>query len=107
MMHGLDLNQLRVLEILLKTGSVTLTAAQLGTSQAAVSRSLKTLRTMFDDPLLLKTKSGMVLTKRAVLIAAALPDWLEATRTLQQLSGAAAEAGDGSVGPHAGDAADG
>jgi DNA-binding transcriptional LysR family regulator len=44
---------------------VTKAAQQLGISQPAMSNSLKRLRCMFDDPLLVRTSEGMMPTERA------------------------------------------
>lgn len=60
-----DLNLLVVLDALLQESSVTRAARRVGLSQSAVSHSLKRLRVLLGDPLLLRTSRGMVPTPRA------------------------------------------
>ncbi|MFJ1751647.1 LysR family transcriptional regulator [Kitasatospora sp. NPDC088134] len=62
----MDLNLLRVLDVLLQEHSVTRAAERLGTSPAAVSRSLARLRRAVGDPLLVRAGQGLVPTPRAV-----------------------------------------
>ena len=64
-LRGVDLNLLAALDALTRTASVTLAAAQLGVTQSAMSHTLRRLRGLFDDPLLVRSKGGMVLTPRA------------------------------------------
>ncbi|OLZ72089.1 LysR family transcriptional regulator [Streptomyces sp. IMTB 2501] len=61
----MDLNLLRVLDALLQENSVTRAAERLGTSPAAVSRTLARLRRVVGDPLLVRAGQGMVPTPRA------------------------------------------
>ncbi|WP_369367880.1 LysR family transcriptional regulator [Streptomyces sp. CG4] len=61
----MDLNLLRVLDALLQENSVTRAAERLGTSPAAVSRTLARLRRAVGDPLLVRAGQGMVPTPRA------------------------------------------
>lgn len=60
-----DLNLLVYLDVLLRERSVTKAANQLGISQPAMSNSLKRLRTLFNDPLLIRTSEGMMPTELA------------------------------------------
>ncbi|MFB7631962.1 LysR family transcriptional regulator [Streptomyces sp. NPDC056149] len=62
----MDLNLLRVLDALLQENSVTRAAELLGTSPAAVSRTLARLRRAVGDPLLVRAGQGMVPTPRAL-----------------------------------------
>ncbi|MFG2720161.1 LysR family transcriptional regulator [Streptomyces sp. NPDC048416] len=62
----MDLNLLRVLHALLQENSVTRAAERLGTSPAAVSRTLARLRRTVGDPLLVRAGQGMVPTPRAL-----------------------------------------
>lgn len=64
-LHGIDLNLLVALNILLKEKSVTQAADYLGITQPAMSNALKRLRTQFNDPLLVRTSEGMKATARA------------------------------------------
>ncbi|MFK8907813.1 LysR family transcriptional regulator [Streptomyces sp. YS-3] len=62
----MDLNLLRVLDVLLQENSVTRAAERLGTSPAAVSRTLARLRRAVGDPLLVRAGQGLVPTPRAL-----------------------------------------
>src|SRR5947208_636199 len=61
----MDLNLLRVLDVLLAESSVTRAADRLGTSPAAVSRQLARLRRAVGDPLLVRAGQHLVPTPRA------------------------------------------
>lgn len=63
---AMDLNLLRALDALLQENSVTRAAERLGTSPAAVSRTLARLRRAVGDPLLVRAGQGMVPTPRAL-----------------------------------------
>ena len=60
-----DLNLLVYLDALLRERNVTRAADQLGLSQPAMSNSLRRLRELFEDPLLVRTSDGMAPTERA------------------------------------------
>lgn len=60
-----DLNLLEVLLALLEERHVTRAAQRLAMSQPAVSRALARLRSLFDDPLLLRNGTSFSLTERA------------------------------------------
>ena len=62
---GLDLNLLIALDVLFEELHVSRAADKLSLSQPATSRILGRLRDMFDDPLLVRTADGMVMTERA------------------------------------------
>jgi DNA-binding transcriptional LysR family regulator len=61
----LDLNLLVALHALLEERHVSRAAERVNLSQPAMSRALARLRVMFQDPLLVKGSSGMILTTRA------------------------------------------
>lgn len=61
-----DLNLLVYLDVLLRERNVTRAAEELGISQPAMSNSLRRLRDLFDDPLLVRTSEGMTPTERAL-----------------------------------------
>jgi len=65
---GLDLNLVPALEALLRRRNVTHAAADVGLSQPAMSRALARLRDLQGDPLLVRMRSGYVLTPRAQAI---------------------------------------
>ena len=54
------------LDVLLRECNVTRAAEELGISQPAMSNSLRRLRDLFQDPILVRTSSGMVPTSRAL-----------------------------------------
>src|ERR1700751_2917777 len=64
----LDLNLLRVFDVLLEERSVTRAGARLGLSQSAVSHALNRLRHAFGDELFQRTAQGMTPTQRALEI---------------------------------------
>lgn len=84
---SLNLNVLVALDALLDTRNVTAAARRVGVSQPAMSRSLKSLRHMFDDPLLVRGKDGLLLTPRASLVREPL------RRSLTDLTGVIAGRG--------------
>lgn len=61
----LDLGTLRVLHLLLSESSVSVAAVRLGRSQPAVSATLRRLRDLLGDPLLVRSGGHLVLTERA------------------------------------------
>jgi DNA-binding transcriptional LysR family regulator len=61
----LDLNLLKSLYVLLQERNVTRAADKMFITQSAMSKTLKRLREAFDDPLLVKTTSGLVSTPLA------------------------------------------
>jgi DNA-binding transcriptional LysR family regulator len=64
--HNLDLNLLRVFDVLLEERSVTRTGVRLGLTQSAVSHALNRLRYMLSDELFVRGPAGMQPTPRAV-----------------------------------------
>jgi DNA-binding transcriptional LysR family regulator len=84
----MNLNLLVALDALFDTRSVTAAARRVGVSQPAMSRSLKSLREMFDDPLLVRGTDGLVLTPRASLLREPL------RRSLTNLAGVVAGRGE-------------
>ncbi|WP_299494500.1 LysR family transcriptional regulator [uncultured Shewanella sp.] len=68
----IDLNLLVYLDVLLREKNVTRAADQLGISQPAMSNGLKRLRTLFNDPLLIRTSQGMTPTERATELEPAI-----------------------------------
>jgi len=68
-MNKLDLNLLKVLQVLLDEQNVTTSAQRLHVSQSAVSKHLAKLREMFNDPLFVRTAQGLKPTPRALELA--------------------------------------
>ncbi|XQW85782.1 LysR family transcriptional regulator [Thalassotalea piscium] len=65
----IDLNLLIYLDVLLREKNVTRAASRLNITQPAMSNGLKRLRTLFNDPVLVRTSDGMVPTERARSLA--------------------------------------
>lgn len=88
MKHGntnsalLDVNLLRLFELLYSTRSVTRAAEQLGLAQPTVSIWLARLRRELDDPLFVRTPAGMQPTPRADTLIPVVREALEALRRL-------------------------
>jgi DNA-binding transcriptional LysR family regulator len=80
----LDLNLFIVLEALIREHSVTRAADRLGLSQPAVSAALKRLRQQLGDPLLVRTRNGMLPTPRAQQIFASLGQSLDSIQNVLQ-----------------------
>jgi DNA-binding transcriptional LysR family regulator len=57
--NDVDLNLLRVFDAVLRERSVTAASARLALTQPAVSNALARLRALFDDPLFVRTATGM------------------------------------------------
>jgi len=68
-LRTINMNLLAALDALLQARSVTRAAAILGVTQPAMSHSLRQLRELLDDPILVRTQSGMQLTTRAERLA--------------------------------------
>ncbi len=71
---NVDLNLLKVLDILLEERNVTKASERLGRSQPGVSNALNRLRGMLDDPLLVRGNGGLDLTVRAATMRQPLRD---------------------------------
>ena len=65
-LERIDLNLLVYLDVLLRERNVTRAAEQLGITQPAMSNGLKRLRDLLNDPLLIRSSSGMTPTERAL-----------------------------------------
>lgn len=85
-LDGINLNLLLALDVLLAELNVTRAARRLGITQSAMSHSLAALREIFDDPLLVRTKTGMGPTEKATRLGPRLRQCLE---MLQQTLSAA------------------
>ncbi len=76
----LDLNLLLVFEAMLLHQNVTTAAAHIGLTQSAMSNALGRLRRHFEDPLFVKTRTGMLPTPRALELAQPLRQALTLVR---------------------------
>ena len=79
---SIDLNLLTSLDALLAEENVTRAARRLGVSQPAVSHSLRRLRELLGDPLLVRGKTGMAATPRALELRAAVRAALDAAEVV-------------------------
>ncbi|WP_394831392.1 LysR family transcriptional regulator [Pendulispora rubella] len=79
---AIDLNLLTVLDALIKERNVTRAARRVGLSQSATSSALGRLRVLFDDPLFVRTRDGMVPTKRTLAMSGRLEAMLDGVRAL-------------------------
>lgn len=81
-LRDLDLNLLVALDALMREAHVSRAAARLDMSQSSMSLALAKLRTLFNDPLLVKGGAGMVPTAKARELA---PRVAEALRQVEAL----------------------
>jgi len=79
---SLDLNLIVALEALLEEASVGRAADRLSLSQPAMSHALKRLRTLLEDPLLVRVGARMQLTARAEALRSPVEDALSRVRDL-------------------------
>lgn len=79
---SLDLNLLKALESLLDEVSVGRAAIRVSLSQPAMSHALKRLRTLLDDPLLVRVGTRMQLTSRGEALRYPVKDVLARARDL-------------------------
>lgn len=79
---GVDLHLLRCFDVLMYTRSVSRAAQQLNVSQPAMSRSLDRLRKAFADPLLVRSRHGMVPTVHANALHAKTREILSTVESL-------------------------
>jgi DNA-binding transcriptional LysR family regulator len=75
---GVDLNLAPALDALLRRRNVTRAAEDVGLSQPAMSRALARLRVLLNDPVLTRVRGGLVPTPRALALAPALAEALDA-----------------------------
>jgi len=80
----LDFRDLRVLDTLIREGSITRAAQVLETTQPAISKLLRRLRVRFADPLVVRRGSGVQPTARAVEMSAQIRALLEMADSLWQ-----------------------
>jgi len=79
---NVDIELLVFMEKYLRTRCASLTAQQLQLSKPTASRRLSMLRALFDDRLVVQTRSGAMLTPRAAELQKRLQSALEALRVL-------------------------
>lgn len=79
-LRTLDLNLLTVFQAIYSDGQIVRAAATLGLTQPAVSHALARLRLMFDDPLFVRSRSGMDPTPRAHELSDPIANILESVQ---------------------------
>lgn len=79
----LELQHLRVLDVLLRERSLTRGAKVLDVSQPALSKTLARLRRYFDDPLFVRVSHSMEPTPKALSLAEPVRNLLEQMRALR------------------------
>ena len=97
-LHRIDLNLLVALDALTRERSVTKAAKRAGVTQSAMSHTLRRLRDLFDDPLLVRGRGGMVLTPRAEALAIPLRSGLVSLARGPRAGRRIAHGGDGACG---------
>ena len=75
---GVELGHLRVLDVLLRTGSTVRAARELGLTQSAISHALRRLRDVLGDPLFVRVGRKLAPTERALALRAPLAEALAA-----------------------------
>jgi len=83
----LDLSLLIALDMLLREKHVSRAADKLDLSQPGMSRALARLRELFGDPLLVRGRSGMMLTERAEALAPEVQMFLDQAQRLFDAGG--------------------
>ena len=86
--RSVDLNLLVALDALLTERNVTRAASRLSLSQSAMSAALARLRSVFADPLLLRTAGGMLPTSKGQELAAPVKQLLADIGRIVQQAGA-------------------
>jgi DNA-binding transcriptional LysR family regulator len=79
-LSNMDLNLLRVFQAIADEQSLTLAGDRLHLSQPAVSYALRRLRAIFNDPLFIRTKTGMQPTPSAIELAKPISRALQAVQ---------------------------
>lgn len=81
-LRHVDLNLLVYLDVVLREKNVTRAAEQLGITQPAMSNSLKKLRKLFGDPLLVRSSEGMTPTEFALQLHPRIRELLDSIAQL-------------------------
>jgi len=81
-LENIDTKLLRVFDEIRRTGSVSAAAERMGMSQSTMSFFLAKLRELFDDPLFVRTTSGMAPTARALELEGRVTAALAAVQAL-------------------------
>lgn len=93
-----NLALLIVFDAVAEARSVTVAAERLSLSQPALSHSLTKLRHMFDDPLFVRSRRGLLLTPRAEALVEPVRDLLASARAILRPTPAPAVAREAALG---------
>lgn len=77
LLRQLDIKLLIAFQVIHSEGHLTRAAIRCGLTQSALSQSLNRLRTIFDDPLFVRTAAGMAPTEKANALAPTIQDVLD------------------------------
>ncbi|WP_196258959.1 LysR family transcriptional regulator [Pelagibacterium limicola] len=77
LLRQLDIKLLIAFQVIHSEGHLTRAAVRCGLTQSALSQSLGRLRVIFDDPLFVRTASGMAPTEKANALAPTIQDVLD------------------------------
>lgn len=83
----IDLNLLIFLDVLLDEQNVSRAAERMNITQPAMSNALKRLRTLMNDPLLVRTRNGMTPTPKAIDLAPQVKEIVESLEHILSPSG--------------------
>lgn len=83
----IDLNLLIFLDVLLDEENVSRAAERMNITQPAMSNALKRLRTLMNDPLLVRTRNGMTPTPKAIDLAPQVKEIVESLEHILSPSG--------------------
>ncbi len=87
-LRGVDLNLLVAFDAVARAGNVTAAARTVGVTQSAMSHALRRLRALFDDPLFVRSPTGVSLTPRAeALVVPVRSGLLALSRALHEPEG--------------------
>ena len=87
-LRGVDLNLLVAFDAVARAGNVTAAARIVGVTQSAMSHALRRLRALFDDPLFVRSPTGVTLTPRAeALVVPVRSGLLALSRALHEPAG--------------------
>ncbi|HWE76090.1 MAG TPA: LysR family transcriptional regulator [Stellaceae bacterium] len=85
--NNLDLNLLKAFDAVMHEGNLTTAGARLGLTQPAMSRAIQRLRSVYDDPLFVRSAHGMLPTEYAKELAAPVQNALRTLQSAVELAG--------------------
>ena len=79
--RNIDLNLLKVFDVIMKENNITRAAESLSVSQPTISNALRRLRLIYDDPLFVRHAKGVSPTAKAIEIAPVVHQALESVES--------------------------